>query len=99
MLVRHSVHHAAERKDCYASFAPKPRKDDAGSGMHLHFSLWKKGNNIIGKKCKGSESAPGERTMSLSSKASMFVAGILHHLDASEFRQPCCHHKQLMFAS
>lgn len=39
-LVRETVRGVARDFDLYATFAPKPFLDQAGSGAHIHFSLW-----------------------------------------------------------
>lgn len=53
------------------SFLPKIFPDQAGSGSHIHISLWEKNTNITGDKIK--------RQM-LSKAAREFTAGILSHL-------------------
>ena len=40
-LVRETVRGVARDFDLYATFAPKPFLDQAGSGAHIHFSLWR----------------------------------------------------------
>ena len=39
-LVRETVRGVAREFDLFASFAPKPFLDQAGSGAHIHLSLW-----------------------------------------------------------
>jgi glutamine synthetase len=39
-LVRETVRGVARRHNLLATFAPKPWLDQAGSGAHIHFSLW-----------------------------------------------------------
>jgi glutamine synthetase len=63
-----AVAHQHQRK---ASFLPKIFPNQAGSGTHLHFSLWQDGQNII----------PTEQGQ-LSHTARQFVAGVLYHLPA-----------------
>lgn len=40
IVVRETVRGVAASHGLYASFAPKPFPDQAGSGCHIHFSLW-----------------------------------------------------------
>jgi len=40
IVVRETVRGVAASHGIYASFAPKPFPDQAGSGCHIHFSLW-----------------------------------------------------------
>src|SRR5919197_1555175 len=40
VVVRETVRGVAGNHGVYASFAPKPFPDQAGSGCHIHFSLW-----------------------------------------------------------
>ncbi len=68
---RETVRGVALRHGLRASFLPKIFADQAGSGCHLHLSLWRQGENLI----------PGEQGK-LSAIARSFVAGILHHLPA-----------------
>jgi glutamine synthetase len=56
-----------------ASFAPKPWADGIGSGCHLHFSLWRDGDNVM---------APSGDAFGLSVTARSFLAGVLDHLPA-----------------
>ncbi|MDD6102455.1 MAG: glutamine synthetase family protein [Clostridiales bacterium] len=43
-----AVRSIAKRFGLYATFMPKPRMDVAGSGMHLNFSLFKNGEDVLG---------------------------------------------------
>jgi glutamine synthetase len=70
---RETVRAVAFHHGLRSSFLPKIFADQAGSGCHLHLSLWQYGQNIIPNLEK-----PGE----LSATARSFVAGLLHHLPA-----------------
>ena len=61
----------ARRSNLKASFVPKLYEDQAGSGCHLHLSLWKNGKNIT----------PSERNSKKISEISLFfIAGVLKNL-------------------
>ena len=49
LVVRETVRGVAASHGVYASFAPKPFPDQAGSGCHIHFSLWDtaSGRNVL----------------------------------------------------
>ncbi|MGK7929251.1 MAG: glutamine synthetase family protein [Spirulina sp.] len=68
---RETVKGVTHQHHLKATFLPKIFPDRAGSGTHIHFSLWQKGKNAT----------PSEQGQ-LSPIASQFVAGILHHLPA-----------------
>lgn len=70
---RETVRGVALQHHQRASFLPKIFADQAGSGCHLHLSLWRDRVNLI-----PSVETPGM----LSPVAQAFVAGILHHLPA-----------------
>lgn len=70
---RETVKAIAFQHHLTASFLPKIFADKAGSGCHLHLSLWHDGQNLL----PNLETA-GE----LSEVARRFIAGILHHLPA-----------------
>jgi glutamine synthetase len=70
---RETVRGVACRHDLIASFLPKPFADKAGSGCHLHFSLWQGNRNCI----PNPDHATG-----LSTVARQFMAGLLDHLPA-----------------
>lgn len=70
---RETVRAIALQHNLKASFLPKIFADKAGSGCHLHLSLWQEGKNLIPHEEKAGE---------LSEVARHFMAGILHHLPA-----------------
>jgi glutamine synthetase len=70
---RETVRGVALQHGLHASFLPKIFEDKAGSGCHLHLSLWQNEQNILPDAAN-----PGE----LSQVARAFVAGILAHLPA-----------------
>lgn len=67
---RETVRGVALRHGLCASFLPKIFGDQAGSGCHLHLSLWRDGENLLPD---GGNLSPIARS---------FAAGILHHLPA-----------------
>lgn len=70
---RETVRAVAMSHGLKASFLPKIFAEQAGSGCHLHLSLWHKGQNLV----------PDSRGVAgLSRKALAFIGGILHHLPA-----------------
>ena len=70
---RETVRAVANQYGLRASFLPKIFLDRAGSGCHLHLSLWKNEKNLI----------PGRKEPhGLSKTASSFIAGLLNHLPA-----------------
>ncbi len=70
---RETVRAIALQHNLKASFLPKIFADKAGSGCHLHLSLWQEGQNLLPNlKADGG----------LSEVARRFIAGILHHLPA-----------------
>jgi glutamine synthetase len=70
---RETVRAVARRHRLIASFLPKIFADQAGSGCHVHLSLWRDGQNIMPDTAQ-----PGQ----LSPIARQFMAGVLHHLPA-----------------
>lgn len=71
VMFRETVRGVALQHGLKASFLPKIFANHAGSGCHLHLSLWQNGKNLI----------PGENGQ-LSAIAQHFIGGILHHLPA-----------------
>ncbi|KYC35088.1 glutamine synthetase [Scytonema hofmannii PCC 7110] len=70
---RETVKAIAYRHNLTASFLPKIFSDAAGSGCHIHFSLWRDEKNLLGDP---------QGICGLSPIALQFIAGILHHLPA-----------------
>ncbi|MDJ0596317.1 MAG: glutamine synthetase family protein [Pleurocapsa sp. MO_226.B13] len=68
---RETVRAIAHQHDLAASFFPKIFPDAAGSGCHIHFSIWQDEQNLLPDK---------QGICGLSQTAREFVAGILHHL-------------------
>ena len=67
---RQTVHAVASHRGLRASFLPKVFPDCAGSGCHVHMSLWRDGENVTS----------GPQALSLEARA--WMAGILAHLPA-----------------
>lgn len=68
---RETVRAVAMQYDMGVTFMPKPFENQAGSGCHLHLSLWRKGVELIPDGSRG-----------LSGTARSFMAGVLSHLPA-----------------
>lgn len=73
IIFRETVRSVAAQHQRRASFVPKLFADQAGSGCHVHLSLWRNGENVL-----PDADHPGR----LSSVARCFMAGILAHLPA-----------------
>jgi glutamine synthetase len=67
---RLAVKEVAGELDLFATFMPKPLQDHAGSGMHLHLSLFDGDRNVL-------HDADPERP--LSERGRQFLAGLLAH--------------------
>ena len=78
LLVRETARNVARRFDLYATFAPKPFLDQAGSGAHIHFSLW--GNQ--GERNATNLFYDASQRGSLSSVGRHFIGGVLKHINA-----------------
>jgi glutamine synthetase len=72
LLYKYVVKNVAARYGKTATFMPKPLWNDNGSGMHLHFSLWKNGTNLFA----------GDGYAGLSETALYAIGGILKHAPA-----------------
>jgi glutamine synthetase len=77
--VRETVRGVAREFDLYATFAPKPFLDQAGSGAHIHFSLW--GTDENGQPQRNLFSDPDQRA-GFSQLGKYFVGGVLRHIRA-----------------
>lgn len=73
IVFRETVRGVALQQGLTASFVPKLFADQAGSGCHLHLSLWQQGENVT---------PDPQRPDQLSPIAQAFMAGILDHLPA-----------------
>ncbi|MGG6239091.1 glutamine synthetase family protein [Nodosilinea sp. AN01ver1] len=71
IVYRETVKAVAQQHGLLASFAPKLFEGQAGSGCHLHLSLWQGDRNLVPDGAGG-----------LSGIAKAFAAGLLHHLPA-----------------
>ena len=73
IVVRETVRGVAANHGVIASFAPKPFPDQAGSGCHIHLSLWDKasGRNVLSDR-----SGP----YGISAMGRQIIAGVLAHL-------------------
>jgi len=69
LLYKYVVKNVARRHGKTATFMPKPIFGDNGSGMHVHFSIWKGGEPLFS----------GDRYGGLSEVALWAVGGLLRH--------------------
>ena len=70
MIFRYMVKKVARMHGLYATFMPKPLNGQNGSGMHVHQSLWSKGQNIFFDQTNGYH---------LSETARHYIAGLMVH--------------------
>jgi glutamine synthetase len=73
LVVRETVRGVAASHGVYASFAPKPFPDQAGSGCHIHFSLW---DTASGRNVLSDSSGP----YGISPLGHHAIGGVLAHL-------------------
>jgi glutamine synthetase len=71
---RESVKAIARDQGLVASFMPKPFEHLAGSGVHVHLSLWDSEGN--------EDRSAGDGTLGLSQEMARFMAGVLSHAPA-----------------
>jgi len=71
-LYKYIVKNVARRRGRTATFMPKPILGDAGSGMHVHVSLWKEGHPLFS----------GTGYAGLSEMGMHAIGGILRHAPA-----------------
>ena len=69
---KYVIKNTARKHNRTVTFMPKPLFNDNGSGMHVHFSLWKGQKNLFA----------GDRYAGLSETALYAIGGILKHAPA-----------------
>lgn len=72
MMYKYIIKNVAYRHNKTVTFMPKPIYGDNGSGMHVHFSLWKEGQPLFA----------GDGYAGLSQMALYAIGGILKHAPA-----------------
>jgi len=71
-IYKYVVHQVAHAYGKSATFMPKPIKEDNGSGMHTHFSIWNGKNPLFA----------GNGYAGLSEMCLFFIGGIIKHAKA-----------------
>ena len=71
-IYKYVVHQVAHAYGKTATFMPKPIKEDNGSGMHTHFSIWN----------GGEPSFAGNGYAGLSDMCLFFIGGVIKHAKA-----------------
>lgn len=73
VLARSVIRSASSRFGLQASFSPLAHAGMMGNGCHLHVSVWRDGENLLGS---------GDDALGLTEEGRRFVAGILRELPA-----------------
>src|SRR5256884_5284372 len=68
MVFKYVIKNVAAQHGYIATFMPKPLFQDNGSGMHIHQSLWKDGENLF---------ADGKGYAGLSQTAVYYIGGVV----------------------
>ncbi len=71
-ILKYAVHNVAHAYGKTATFMPKPLVGDNGSGMHVHMSLSKNGENLFA----------GDGYAGLSDEALYYIGGVIKHASA-----------------
>ena len=71
-IYKYVVHMVAHAYGKTATFMPKPIKEDNGSGMHTHMSIWKEGKPLFA----------GNGYAGLSDTCLYFIGGVIKHAKA-----------------
>ncbi|HMO76316.1 MAG TPA: type I glutamate--ammonia ligase [Sphingopyxis sp.] len=71
-IYKYVVHQVAHAYGKTATFMPKPIKEDNGSGMHTHISIWEKGKPLFA----------GNGYAGLSDMCLYFIGGVIKHAKA-----------------
>ena len=72
MVYKYVIKNLCAQAGYVATFMPKPIFQDNGSGMHVHQSLWKDGQNLMA----------GDGYAGLSDNARWYIGGLLKHAPA-----------------
>jgi hypothetical protein len=75
LLIREAIIAIAQKHLLHATFLPKYNSAAAGSGSHVHLSIWQGASNVF--MARGPGAAHG-----MSKIGQEFLAGVLHHLPA-----------------
>lgn len=85
LLAREIVTGVVSRHGLAVTWLPKPMADQAGSGCHVHLSLWRGGNSVMADTSAAGTYEPAQLPPGcypLSSTASSFLSGLLDNLPA-----------------